>query len=404
MATSHLHWISHHLRRAVLRRDGAGLPDEQLLADFLDRRDEAAFEALVRRHGPMVWGVCRRVLGHAHDAEDAYQATFLVLARKAATVVPRARVGHWLYGVAYKTALKARAVAAKRRARERPVAAVPDVGAAPDDGWHDLQSLLDQELSRLPEKYRLPIILCGLQGKSQKEAARLLGWPPGTLSVRLARARTMLTERLARQGVVVSGGLLMALCCQAASAHVPPALVASTVQAGAMLDGSRTAAGMIPAKVVALTEGVAQAMMWTRMAGVAAVVVAIAIVGTGAGLLAHRALAGQLRSDQAPVVGDKRSPQHSSVAGAKKGEPQLMFRCKVVAVGEDGHERCLAEPTLVTMEGRAASLLSGRERCRRRRQSRRAGSRGIRAIWDLPGGTGGPGTGGESPSPRPIRG
>lgn len=362
MATSHLNRLLPHLHRAVLGRDGAGLTDEQLLEGFLDRQDEAAFEALVRRHGPMVLGVCRRVLGNSHDAEDAYQSTFLVLVRKAAAITPRARVGHWLYGVAHRTALKAKAVAAKRHARERPVAVLPDLVATPGNGWHDFRSLLDQELSRLPEKYRLPIVLCGLEGRSHQEAARLLGWPPGTLSVRLARARTMLAGRLARQGVVVSSGLLTAFCRQAASAQVPPALVASTVRAGMLRTASHgMAAGMISAHVVALTEGVVKAMMWTRVQVVTAVVLAIAVVGTGAGWLAHRALAGPVGSDQAQAVSEKRSPQQRPMAEAAKAKPQLLFRCQVVEVGEDGQERRLAEPTLMALEGRPVRFFSGSE-------------------------------------------
>src|SRR5262249_8620240 len=172
------------LRRAVRLRDGAGLTDGQLLEDYLSRRDEAALAVLVRRHGPMVWGVCRRVLYHYHDAEDAFQATFLVLLRKAASLASRELLANWLYGVAYHTALKARATAAKRGARERQVTDMPEPDVAPPDPWHDLQPLLDQALSRLPDKYRVPIVLCDLEGKTRKEAARQLGVPEGTVAGR----------------------------------------------------------------------------------------------------------------------------------------------------------------------------------------------------------------------------
>src|SRR5437867_7949034 len=150
MATSQMSGVIQHLRRAVLLRDGAGLTDGQLLADYVHQRDEAALAALVRRHGPMVWGVCRRVLRNHHDAEDAFQATFLVLVRKAASVVPREMVANWLHGVAYQTALKAKATAAKRRARERQVIDMPEPGVEQDRS-HDMQPLLDQELSHLPD-------------------------------------------------------------------------------------------------------------------------------------------------------------------------------------------------------------------------------------------------------------
>src|SRR5271165_4953421 len=137
--------------------------DGQLLASFVARRDEAAFAALVCRHGQMVFGVCQRVLHHAQDAEDAFQATFLVLARKAGSVVPRELVGNWLYGVAYRTALKAKAVAARRRVRERQVVEMPEPPAPSGDVWPDLRPLLDRELERLPEKYRVPVVLCDLE-------------------------------------------------------------------------------------------------------------------------------------------------------------------------------------------------------------------------------------------------
>src|SRR5437879_7311196 len=149
MATGHVIGVIQHLRRAMLLRDGAGLTDQQLLEDYISRRDEAALAALVQRHGPMVWGVCRRVLSNYHDAEDAFQATFLVFVRRAASITSPELLANWLYGVAHQTALKARATTAKRRARERQVANMPEPAVTEGDLWHDLQPLLDQELSRL---------------------------------------------------------------------------------------------------------------------------------------------------------------------------------------------------------------------------------------------------------------
>src|SRR5262249_29140574 len=150
------------LRGTLHLRDEACLTDGQLLEDFIGRHDEAAFAVLVRRHGPMVWGVCRRVLRGHQDAEDAFQATFLVLVRKAASIVSRELLASWLYGVAHRTALKAKASAAKRQRKERPMAEMPEPEAALQDRWHDLLPLLDQALSSLPNKYRVPIILCDL--------------------------------------------------------------------------------------------------------------------------------------------------------------------------------------------------------------------------------------------------
>src|SRR5215469_15021140 len=180
------------LRRVLLLQDGADPTDGQLLGWFVEQHDELAIEALVRRHGTMVMGVCRRILHNEHDAEDAFQATFLVLVRKAASIVPRERIANWLYGVAHRTALKARATAAKRRARERQVTQMPESAVTEQGLWHDLQPLLDQALNRLPDIYRVAIVLCDLEGKTRREAARQLGVPEGTLAARLARARGML--------------------------------------------------------------------------------------------------------------------------------------------------------------------------------------------------------------------
>src|SRR5262245_3969736 len=160
MATSQMSEVIQHLRGVVLPQDGAGLTDCQLLNVYLSRRDEAALAALVRRHGPLVWGVCRRVLRNDHDAEDAFQATFLVLVRKAASIASPDLLANWLYGVAHQTALKARAMTGKRGARERQVTEMPEPAVAEQDRWDDLQPLLEQELSRLPDRYRVAIILC----------------------------------------------------------------------------------------------------------------------------------------------------------------------------------------------------------------------------------------------------
>ena len=231
MATAQMDTVIRHLRRAVLRQDAAARTDGQLLASFIDEKDEAAFEALVRRHGSMVFGVCRRVVRNHHDAEDAFQATFLVLARKASSVRPRERLANWLHGVALRIAMKARTTTAKREAREKQVTEMPESEAARQERWSDLQLLLDQELHGLPENYRIPILLCDLEGKTIKEATQQLGWPQGTLAGRLARGRKLLAKRLANRGVALSAGSLAAVLSQNATpAAVPTSLVSSAVK------------------------------------------------------------------------------------------------------------------------------------------------------------------------------
>jgi RNA polymerase sigma factor (sigma-70 family) len=256
-------------------REGSeeGPSDGDLLERYLVRQEETAFAALVARHGPMVLGVCRRVLRHEQDAEDAFQATFLVLVRKGRSVLPRERVGNWLYGVACRTAAHARAAAAARRVREQ-------AGARPErqgqEAGPDLGAVLDQELSRLPEKYRAPVVLCYLQGKTRREAARELGWPEGTVAGRLARARVLLAGRLARRGLTVTPAGLAAVLSPQASA-VGPSLALRTQQA---------AGGAVPSSVHSLAEATLRSLLVTRFPVVLVLSVVLLFGGSAAALFA----------------------------------------------------------------------------------------------------------------------
>jgi RNA polymerase sigma factor (sigma-70 family) len=239
------------VRSAVLARDGGGLTDAQLLSCFVERRDAAAFEALVRRHGPMVLGTCRRILGDTHDAEDAFQAVFLVLVRKAASMASREAVGGWLYGVAYRTALAARTKRARQRAKEKQVEDMPHPTVEPDGTWQELGPLLDKELGRLPEKFRVPVVLCDLEGLPRRQAARQLGLPEGTLSSRLHTARRALAQRLSRSGLGLSGGALAVALARRASAAVPAPLVASAVKVASGQAAAATTAVALSKEVMA---------------------------------------------------------------------------------------------------------------------------------------------------------
>jgi RNA polymerase sigma factor (sigma-70 family) len=242
--------------------------DGQLLGRFVDHGDGEALGALVHRHGSMVWGVCRRILHDDHDAEDAFQATFLVLVRRAAAVAPREKVGLWLHGVARQTALKARAVKARRRGRERPVPVVPAAGGKREERTDERLLELDRELSRLPEKYRAPIVLCELEGRSHREAAEQLRWPIGTLSGRLSRGRALLARRLSRRGPMpVIGPLGLMFARDVASACVPSSVLSSTIRA-VTLGAASPAAGLISPRVAALSEGVIKIMMLTKLRSV----------------------------------------------------------------------------------------------------------------------------------------
>jgi RNA polymerase sigma factor (sigma-70 family) len=263
-------------------QQGGGPTDGQLLGRFVAGRDEAAFAALVRRHGPMVLGVCRRVLHDFHHAEDAFQATFLVLARKAASLAGGGSLGGWLHGVAYHTALRAGAALGRRRSRERPMSDVPHPSIAPPEP-RDWLPLLDRELSLLPERYRAVIVACDLEGRTRKEAARLLGVSEGTLSSRLARGRTLLARRLANCGVALSGGALaVAMGEGAASAALPAALVCSTARAAALVAAGQVAGASAPA--VVLMRGVMKAMLLRKLrlvVGAVVVLLALGAVGVG---------------------------------------------------------------------------------------------------------------------------
>jgi RNA polymerase sigma factor (sigma-70 family) len=320
MTTSPLNTVIQHLM-ADLRPDGDGMADGELLARFLGSRDEDALTALVRRHAPMVWGVCCRLLHNHHNAEDAFQATFLALVRKAADV-PRQAVANWLYVVARQTAMRLRATAAKRGRREKQVVNMPEP-TVPEVRDADLQRVVDEELSRLPDHYRGVIVLCDLEGMTRKEAAQQLGIPEGSVASRLARARVMVAKRLTQRGIVFSGGSAAAvLSAGSALASAPPALVASTIRA-ASLQAAGQAAGVISAKVAALTEGTVKAMFVTKIKSVLTVVLvtglALGGIGAGVGLFMNPVAVAQTEPPKQPPA--KEESSRSPVATKKDEKP-----------------------------------------------------------------------------------
>ncbi len=279
------------IRRLANMEIGSDVSDGHLLERFFCGKEDDAFRVLIKRHGPMVLGVCRRILQHSDDAEDAFQATFLVLVRKGRAFLTRDTIGNWLYGVAYHTALKARTMAAKRRQKETQLNDVSQQGTAAEESWKDLVPLLDQELSQLPEKYREAVVLCELEGKSRKEAAGFLGIPEGTLSSRLATARQMLEQRLKRHSqVLVGGALSVALTKEAAAGAVPPALATCTLKAASLMAaGAGLGTGIVSVQVATLTGGVLKAMFLSKLKCASLLILALGVLTAG-GLGAIRTL------------------------------------------------------------------------------------------------------------------
>lgn len=276
-------------RRLLRHRDRSSRTDGQLLEEFRHTGDETAFELLLSRHGPMVLGVCRRVLANPDDVEDAFQAIFLVFVNKARTIRKRQSVGSWLHGVAYRTSLDARAAALRRRKHERQASVMATQTVSEPSLESDLRPILDAEIDQLDEKHRAPLVLCYLEGQSIEEAARLLGWPKGTLAGRLARARDQLRARLVRRGVALSAGALAgALSTPTASAQVTAPLATSTLKAATLyVAGGSAAVGAVSASVAALAQGVIKTMFISKLKTTITSVLALSLFAGIAGLWAH---------------------------------------------------------------------------------------------------------------------
>jgi RNA polymerase sigma factor (sigma-70 family) len=303
--------------------------DRRLLERFAGRdraAAELAFTVLVKRHGPMVYRACRAILGDPHEAEDAFQATFLVLARKARSLWVRDSLGPWLLSVARRTAGCARNAGSRRRARERR-AAMLATAAAEDPGCDDRDAILHEELGRLPETYRTAVLLCDLEGLTQEQAARHLGWPDGTVRSRLARGRQRLRERLTRRGIAPAA----VLAGRPPTVDVASASMVDSIARAAVLLGSGDAASGVPASVMTLMKGALRGMFGSKLKTTAAV----ALTGTilcGSGWLGYRAMGRQPvspseqertkreRSDGKPVAAppaDVDSPELAALGKAR---------------------------------------------------------------------------------------
>jgi RNA polymerase sigma factor (sigma-70 family) len=329
------------IHRVTAAFEAVNAPDEKLLYRFQGDRDEAAFAALVHRHGPMVLGVCRRVLHNCHDAEDAFQATFLVLARKAGSVTNPALLFHWLHSVAWRTAMEAKTRRARRRTAEWQTPG--PVGEGPPDHllWAEIRQVLDEEIGKLPARFRLPFVLCYLEGKTNEEAAAVLGCPKGTVVSRLSRAKERLRQRLSRRGLgLTATGLAALLADQSASAKVPLALSAATIKG--VFQG--WPAGALSAEVVLLAQKVVNSMRWSKLKFAALALLTVAALGTVTGLWGLRGAEPSPAGDEWGIWQAQRienpgdAPAQAEQAGKVTDQDSIQGRWLVVSVSRNGHE------------------------------------------------------------------
>ncbi len=357
-------------------------PDRQLLDAFLARRDESAFTELVRRHGPMVLGVCRGVLHNRHDAEDVFQATFLVLARKAASIRHREAVGGWLCEVAYRLALKEQKAILRRRDRGERTGEPTMPDPLLDMTLRELHQVMMEELHRLPEKYRLPLVLCYLEGRTQAEAARQLGWPKDVVRGRLNRGRSQLRSRLTRRGLALTAGLFASALAARPAPAALPAIQVETI-AKAALASAGQADQLVSGRIAELAEGAARTLSAGHGKFVTVLLLALGLLTVGAGLWARNpfvapAPLASAAPPSAPAA-DKAPPKE---APARPG-PEVAIEDKgdTLAVSgrvldPDGKPFAGAEITLWWHDARGWILLASSGHARRQALPRRGDQSG----------------------------
>ncbi|HTU17942.1 MAG TPA: RNA polymerase sigma factor [Gemmataceae bacterium] len=352
MANRSLHPLLHYLRRLGGSAAEGSLEDAQLLHRFLTVRDESAFTTIVQRYGAMVWGLCVRRLGETPEAEDAFQATFLVLVRKAASLRASQLLGPWLYGVANRTALKLRGKRARQATRETTL---PEQLAEerPEQVGVELRPILDEEINRLPTKYRLPVLLCYLQGMSSEEAARQLGCAKGTIFSRLSRARDLLRRRLVRRGLDVSAGALAAVLVENAALRAAPSLALREITIHiSLLLAAGTAGQSLSAPLAALVEGVVRSMFLSKVKFAVIILLALGLVGSGAGFLAHHSKAEPPApkpvplpaavADKAKAKGPEAKPKPTADQPAKTPAEITHLLKARVALAQKGYEAAVS--------------------------------------------------------------
>jgi RNA polymerase sigma factor (sigma-70 family) len=353
MSTTKVALLLHQIRRMAAEPTS---PDGVLLERFTRNADEAAFNALMLRHGPLVWSVSLRGTRHEQDAEDVYQATFLLLARKACSIRKGGSVSSWLYGVAHRLALRARSDAARQRERENQATPVRESSGPDDLTVRELREVLDDELARLPDKYWAPLLLCYFEGMTHEEASRQLGWTPRSVKDRLERGRNRLRVRLAKRGVTLSLTLAGSMLTGGlATAAAPPTLVEKTLRAAVTFAAGRPLDGIVRAGALAIAAGGLRTMLVTKLCSLAFVGTALLVLGS-AGLLIHNAASEDFvpgaanPPDDSERIVDRYGDPLPRGAVARLGTVRYRFANTAAAFLADGK-------TVVSPQGNGSSII-----------------------------------------------
>jgi RNA polymerase sigma factor (sigma-70 family) len=318
MTQAHARSVIGPLRRWVEEQSANKLSDRELLGRFIAEQDETAFAAIVRRHGPLVLRVAGRVLRHRQDTEDVFQATFLLLARKAGTIRKQGSLNCWLYGVAHRLAVRVKARASRQRGLTLPAGRRITEPAA-EAAALEFCAVLDAELKRLPDKYQAPLLLCGLEGQTRDEAAQQLGWSLGTFKRRLEKGRQLLRLRLARRELIPSIAFCASLLVPDPSqADLAAGFFATTSKAGVELaKGSSSAAGLVSARVIALVQGLQRTMTLAKIKTSIVMFFLIGGVVAGIGTLHFRKDAPQATAEEPPALAVE-EPKPAWLEGSRK--------------------------------------------------------------------------------------
>ena len=355
MANSGAEKVLGHLNRWL--NTGRKDDDAHLLERFVQHRDEDAFAELVARHGPLVFGLCHRILANRHDAEDVFQATFLVLARKAATIRKPESLACWLHGVAYRLALKAKSAAERRRLHEQQ-AVHPSSSDENDLSWREMRGVIDEELQRLPQKQRLPLVLCYLEGLTQDEAAQQLGWPRGTLKRRLEAGREKLRLRLTQRGVTLGGGLFAVALTESASRGALPLSLHLAAVKAAVAFASGEAGALATTQAALLAKGALQTMLTTKLKLGTMLILLLGCAVTLAGLTIPPAPADKRQDNKAEAPAPPRLADSKLVRKDRYGDP--LPEGAMVRLGTVRLRHCSGiSPVVFTRDGRTAIVGDG---------------------------------------------